>query len=699
VSDNPHTPLLERLLVAETTIKKMLKDFGLTDTESEVYLFLSKNGVSKGTQIAKQTKKDKAQIYHALKGLVVKGLAESTLESPVRYTAIAFENIVESAIKAKQEEAVKIQNTKQELLNYWKNLSKHHLELPIEKFAVIEGRPKVYARITQMLKDAKKQIVTITTVPNLIRAEQFGLYDVASKNPLKSQIQFRFITDFSDQDVKSTQRILNKMSKRGFNFKGKTPQLGQSLFPQMVIRDGEEAAFFINPNGQEITGDIRDDICLWTNCRSLVQAFRIVFEEYWHDSKDFQEDIIETEKPSGEPMLIFDFNKAQRLYFEILKNAQKDILAITSSIGLVEFCNSLQNIPRKKNVPIRIMAPIESGTINFAQNQPDSIEIRHFPKSNLETTIVDGKYVFQFNISKDKKGNVDTNQLGEKYFTGVYYSDDMKYVDRAKSLLEVFWKKASAPLPPILEGINQSNVSSFTETEDPLIQTNRKIEGTIIIDSGYKTPITEKEILEKVINQTSTSTTSNREIAKTYGSNAQAIIHAPSEFGLPTLLFHILHIDKRSTFGAEDVLAIHFLLNTPIGETFVPVALLTDNPKTVDFWTRFLGGSPAAQNIQLLAEDKLEIAVHGNMLFAAWTAPVSIPPYTIPPSAILIEGSGNIKPSTFTIKAPSGFKMKTEYNGCDGFVTYFHPSSKYSGPGTDGLLGRDAIMEFYPPKK
>jgi hypothetical protein len=346
------------------------------------------------------------------------------------------------------------------------------------------------------------------------------------------------------------------------------------------------------------------------------------------------------------------------------------------------------------------MAPIESGNINFARTHSDPIEVRHVPRSNLETTIVDGKYVFQFKVLEKKKASLDVNQLGEELnFRDIYYSDDAKYAEKAKALLEIFWNKTKPPYPPALGAINQSNISPLSETEDPLVRINRKIEGATIIDTGHKLPITEKEILEKVFSQKSIQTTSKGAIAKTYGSNAQAIVHTPPEFALPTLLFHILHIDKQSTFGAEDVLAIHFLLDTPIGEAFVPVALLTDNADTVDFWKRFLGGSPAAQNIQLIAKDKLEIMIHGNLLFVAWTVPISVPPYTIPPSGVLIEGSGTIKPSTFTIKAPSGFKMKTEYNGCDGFVTYLHPLSKYSGPGTDGLLGRDAIMEFYSPEK
>ncbi len=40
---------------------------------------------------------------------------------------------------------------------------------------------------------------------------------------------------------------------------------------------------------------------------------------------------------------------------------------------------------------------------------------------------------------------------------------------------------------------------------------------------------------------------------------------------------------------------------------------------------------------------------------------------------------------------PSGVKFIMEGNGFDAFVTFFHPISKYAGPGTDGIMGREVI--------
>ena len=144
-------------VLSEENIKRILKDFGLTETEGEIYLFLARNDPLKGTQIARQMRKDKAQVYHILKSLQAKGLVESTLEMPVRFTPVPFERVVESTIKAKRAEAARIESIKQELFDYWKNIKRDTLDLPLEKFIVIEGSSKIYLRILEMINKTKRQ--------------------------------------------------------------------------------------------------------------------------------------------------------------------------------------------------------------------------------------------------------------------------------------------------------------------------------------------------------------------------------------------------------------------------------------------------------------------------------------------------------------------------------------------------------------
>ena len=96
----------------------------------------------------------------------------------------------------------------------------------------------------------------------------------------------------------------------------------------------------------------------------------------------------------------------------------------------------------------------------------------------------------------------------------------------------------------------------------------------------------------------------------------------------------------------------------------------------------------------------MQIRVHGNTLFAGWTVPIPLYPseHVLPPACVLIEGYGDIKTDAYRIIEPSGAEVKVKQNGFDAFVTFMHPSSKYSGPGTDGFLIRDFFLEVTKPQ-
>jgi hypothetical protein len=135
------------------------------------------------------------------------------------------------------------------------------------------------------------------------------------------------------------------------------------------------------------------------------------------------------------------------------------------------------------------------------------------------------------------------------------------------------------------------------------------------------------------------------------------------------------------------------------GEAFVPVAVAYENPKNEAIFKRILAGTPAGQNVQLVKEDELQVRIHGKTLFAGWTVPIQLFPreYVLPPACLLIEGYGDVKTRGRTAIHDSGFKSETEGNLFAAFVTFIHPASKYSGPGTDGVFTRDLIMTKYPP--
>ena len=158
------------------------------------------------------------------------------------------------------------------------------------------------------------------------------------------------------------------------------------------------------------------------------------------------------------------------------------------------------------------------------------------------------------------------------------------------------------------------------------------------------------------------------------------MFHPPEEFGLVDMRIHIFHANKQSSFGAEDFMNIQLYLETPMGKTWVPVAHITDNPKSVHLRKVVWAGTLAAQNIQVLKNDELKVSVHGNTLFGWLDSAHSTSSTQLSPCCIKFDGYGELKTGTVKTGTRSGRQQTYEFNGLEAFVTLFHPSSKFSGP-------------------
>ena len=174
-----------------------------------------------------------------------------------------------------------------------------------------------------------------------------------------------------------------------------------------------------------------------------------------------------------------------------------------------------------------------------------------------------------------------------------------------------------------------------------------------------------------------------------YATSAVAIIHPPEKFNLPDMLIRINQIDKRSRFGEEDTLSVYLWLETPEGHAFCPAGDIGDNSVGVtrrkESTFRY---SPAKENCRLVKKDEIQIRVYGNSLFCGWAVPIQLYPfkYVLPPACLMVEGYGKVKTRAYSIISSTGFNFLVEKNYFDAFVTFMHPNSKYSGPGTDGAF-------------
>ncbi len=548
-----------------------------------------------------------------------------------------------------------------------------------------------------MVEDARSQLSVAFTVADLIRADQFGLLDAVFHRVQTTNTAFKLLTELSQDDLKTMKLVLNIIPV-GMKFEGRTPELGLKLMSRMLIRDDTEAAFFV---GQDAGGS--DDVCLWTNSKTIVNSFKAVFDDLWQDSKDIRRRVAEVEagKPTPRTYIISDAETAEKKYNQAIEAAKTEIIMMTSSTGLSSICQSRARLKERveEGVSVKIMAPVTRDNLATAFQLSECCKVRHVPATYLRTTIIDCSTLFQF-----KNPPIENEELNQGLsFENAFYSNDAAYIERIKDMLEDTWKNASTPSAVTVEDITKPQMPAIAPVKDNEYTISRKdgpYQKDVVSINEKPGGITEQEVLNKIINAKRAHLKNPlKDSAKFYGSAASAVIHSPENFNLPGMLLMFFHLNKKSTFGAEDCFQVHLWLETPKGHLYVPVAFVGDNPEGMEVRKSFLANTPASKNVITLRKDELQIQMHGNTMFAGWTVPIPLlpPNYVLPPASVLFEGYGKLKTTVTSAVFPSGTKCLLESNGLDAFVTFFHPEAKYAGLGTDGTIARDLIMTTRPP--
>jgi len=108
---------LERVL-------KALASLGLSQTDSQVYIYLVTEGPAKARKIINSLTINKRQIYRSLKRLQNNGVTSANDERPSEFSAVPFEELLDLLVEVKKEQAKTLQASKEELISDFLNEKK-----------------------------------------------------------------------------------------------------------------------------------------------------------------------------------------------------------------------------------------------------------------------------------------------------------------------------------------------------------------------------------------------------------------------------------------------------------------------------------------------------------------------------------------------------------------------------------------------
>jgi len=101
---------------------KTLESLGLKHLDAEVYVYLAQNYPQKARDIADSLETYKRQLYRSLKSLQRKGMVSASQERPARFSAVAFDKVLDYFSKANREEANRIEENREKILFVWRSM-------------------------------------------------------------------------------------------------------------------------------------------------------------------------------------------------------------------------------------------------------------------------------------------------------------------------------------------------------------------------------------------------------------------------------------------------------------------------------------------------------------------------------------------------------------------------------------------------
>lgn len=258
--------------------RRILLEFGLTDTQASVYISIVRLGLASVSEITKESRVRREEVYRVLPSLEAVGLAERVLGNPVKVRATPVEEALPALIKRFRDETNRKVTVLEEItVEYLKNQSKNGFAPLVQNgksyLAMISQWNAVNHRGLAMVSGSQNEVSLITSIYNADLG--FADFSDALKQASKRKVNIRIIAE-AVKDEKQIHEILNKnrLSKSQLSLKYTThPSI------HYMISDQKEAMLstMADAHGSESP-------YLWTNEENLVGILQTNFEQMWHSS-------------------------------------------------------------------------------------------------------------------------------------------------------------------------------------------------------------------------------------------------------------------------------------------------------------------------------------------------------------------------------------------------------------------------------
>ena len=267
--------------------------FGLTQNQAKTYIFLGKYGPQTAPTIFKTLKLPRTETYHLLNGLQKMGMVSATFDHPTKFIALPFGTAIKAIIDSGRERLSQMEKEGKLLHEIWDQIPNFSMDIfgakEDDRFQMLQGQNQIFNKINEIYTNAKNEFLVFGSEKDYLRFYHADLLDLV-KN---SKVDIKLLTSCSE----NTMYIFDKISSK--KIKRIPADVTENLC--FIIKDGEEALFFVKNDGQEA----RDLLAVWTDSISIVRSLKLLFNLLLSKTKIDGE--VEKFRLASESRLGYDF--------------------------------------------------------------------------------------------------------------------------------------------------------------------------------------------------------------------------------------------------------------------------------------------------------------------------------------------------------------------------------------------------------
>lgn len=264
--------------MSEQTVVKQLGAFGLTENDAKVYLFLARIGPSSAGVVARRLGTNRMNIYRTLTTLQEKGLVESTVGRPSKFSALPVAQFMNGNIEVYKTKISSLERSKEEVASYLENLWKAEPSVEEPKFRIVQGRKHVNDQIAKMVDETKTEICLIQTRKSLFRLIYSGIDDKLKRLHRKG-VKVMILTEIDEASAEAVRSLLDFAQIR---------HIQSSSITRMILVDETEAfTSFVRDDSTSLSSE--KELAMWVRAPDYVKSMKLSFNALWNDSTPAQQ--------------------------------------------------------------------------------------------------------------------------------------------------------------------------------------------------------------------------------------------------------------------------------------------------------------------------------------------------------------------------------------------------------------------------